>query len=204
MPRSVRRVRALLCRRDGSALVEFAIALPVLLFIFLGIVEVSRFLLFRDKFQSSASQILDIINQGANVNKTSLDNLYSALPDMMKPYTGGDAQIIVTQIIKPLPPTPDQACAPIAAWQYTAGGSKVASNAGDIAKTGDIAMVNGDNVMVIEIFVNYTPFFDNEFSKSFLGGFQRMYTATYAHVRYGSFNIDPVSGTVVNVPCKAG
>ena len=25
-----------------------------------------------------------------------------------------------------------------------------------------------------------------------------------AHVRYGSFNIDPVSGTVVNVPCKAG
>ncbi len=204
MPRSLRSVRVLLRRRDGSALVEFAIAAPVLLFIFLGIVEVSRFLLFRDKLQSASTQILDIINQGTNVNQASLDNLYAALPDMMKPYTSGASQVIVTQIIKPVPPTPDQSCAPIVAWQYTSGGSKVASGAGDVAKTGDIAMMNGDNVMAIEIFVNYSPFFDNEFSRSFLGGFQQMYTITYAHVRYGAFNIDPVSGTVKNVACKAG
>ncbi len=197
------RLRSLWQRRDGAALIEFAIAAPVLLFIFLGMVEVSRFLLFRDKLQSAAAQILDLINQSSNVNQGSLDNLFAVLPDMMKPYTSGSAQIIVTQIIKPVPPAADQSCAPVAVWQYTAGNSKIAG-VGGVAKTGDIVMANGDNVMAIEIYVNYSPFFDNQFSRSFLGGFQQMYTVTYEHARYGSFNLDPVTGNVVNTPCIGG
>ena len=198
-------LRKLWRRREGSALIEFAIAAPVLIFIFLGIVEVSRFLLFRDKLQSAATQMLDIINQNnnmQNVTKASLDNLYAVLPDMMKPYTSGVPKIIVTQIIKPTPPAPNDICSPRAAWQYEKGNSKLAPKVGEVAKTGDITMVSGDSVMAIEIFVNYAPFFDTKFSRSFLGGFQEMYTVTYAHGRYGSFNIDPETGALVNVPCK--
>jgi Flp pilus assembly protein TadG len=194
-------LRKLWQRRDGSALIEFAIAAPVLLTIFVGITEVSRYLLFRDKLQSAATQMLDIINQNSNVNQVALDNLFGVLTPMMSPYVGKEAEIIVTQILKPKDDIGGSTCAPVALWQYPpSSNSQVATSQGTVAKTGDIQLAMGDNLMAIEIYVNYVPFFDNALSRSLVADGQ-MYTITYEHTRYGTFNIDPNTGNVMNAPC---
>ena len=196
----ITRLRTLWQRREGSALIEFAIAAPVLLLIFVGITEVSRYLLFRDKLQSAASQMLDIINQNSNVNQVSLDNLFTVLPDMMSPYISNDAQIIVTQIVKPKA-VGARTCQPVALWQYPrAENSKVATSSGTVAKTSYVDLTDGDNLMAIEIYVNYMPFFDNTLSRSLVSG-GKIYTISYEHTRYGTFNFDPNTGNVVNAPC---
>lgn len=186
----------------GVAAVEFAMVLPLLMLMLFGIIEVSHYLLFREKLESAATQMLDIVNQGNNVDALSLDNLFSTLPDMMDPYMPGHPHVVITQIIRPVPQVVGQVCKPIAVWQYTLGSSKIAPTMGQPAETGEIVMPAGDNVMAIEVFVDYVPFFNNAFSRSLLGGAQRMYTVSYEHGRYGSFNIDPNNGRAVSTPCR--
>jgi hypothetical protein len=196
----------LLCKfkksRAGAAMIEFALVLPVLVLLFLGMVETAHFLLFREKMESAASQLLDIMNQNQNLDVNSLNNLYAVVPEMMKPYPADQARTVVTQIVRPISPVPNRECSPTALWQYPQGGSKIAPNVGGGVVLGEINMAAGDNVSTIEITMNYKPYIDNKFTRTFLGGAQNMYTATYAHARYGSFNLDPVTRAFLTAPCN--
>src|SRR5688572_7165620 len=94
-------LRRLLKDQRAGVLIEFAFALPILLILFFGVYEISRFVLVRERLESSATQMLDILTQTTNVTANSLDNLYATLPVMMLPYTAVNPRIIVTQIVKP-------------------------------------------------------------------------------------------------------
>lgn len=193
---------AALLRKDvhGVALVEFALILPVLLILSLGIVEVAHYLLFREKLESSTSQMLDIVNQNNNVTSTSLNNLYSALPVMMRPYDIGKApRIIVTQIERP---PNDPSCKPVAVWQYPIGNSRVAPAIGNFADTRGITLAPADHLLAIEVFATYTPLINNQFTRELLTGTDSAYVVHYQHTRYGAFKISPNTGQVVSAPCK--
>lgn len=187
---------------SGIALLEFAIALPILLTLFYGTVEGARYYLYREKLDSAATQILDIVNQNTNVNAASLDRLFGAFPDLMSPYDidANDTRIIVTQIVRPMDPGPGQECAPVATWQYRQGGSRVAPEVGGAVNLGEIQMTSADNAMSIEIFTRYKPLIDNSLTRGIIGADEE-YTVSYGHTRYGTFNFDPNNGRRVVTAC---
>lgn len=177
--------------RQGIALIEFAIVLPVFMLLFIGSVETARYLLFREKLESSATQMLNIINQSSNVNKASLDNLYAAFPDLIKPYVSDDVQIITTQIVNPA--SGETNCQAVASWQYPEGGSRIAPKVGGPVDTRTISLLGGDNIVAIEVFATYKPLVDSSVTRSILGQNPLIYAYTYEHARYGQFSLDPVT-----------
>jgi hypothetical protein len=201
MVRIKRRLISVAGNAEGIALIEFAIVLPVLMILFLGTIETARYFLFREKLETAATQMLDITTQNTNVNALSLDHLYSALPDMMTPYNMEQTRVIVTQIVRPVDPSPGQRCSTVALWQYLPGGSKIAPVVGGIADTGSIELSSGDNMMAIEVFTNYKPLLDSDFTRKVIGN-PEIYILSYGHTRYGSFNIDPSTGKTVKAVCS--
>lgn len=179
----------------AAVLMEFAIALPVLLLLFFATYEISRYLLFRERLESTAIQMLDLITQNTNVGAASLDNVYATLPDLMLPYRLTNPRIIVTQIVRPAGD-----CQPLVLWQFRPGGSVVAPVVGGRADLDQIVLEPGDNVMTIEVTGEYQPISDNAYVGQLLGRFSQ-YVQSYGHTRYGSFNIDPNSGRVVTPAC---
>lgn len=189
-------LKRLALEERAAVLLEFAIALPVLLLLFFGVYEVSRYLLFRERLESSAIQILDLITQNTNLNAASLDTVYATLPDLMLPYTLANSRIIVTQVVHP-----GGNCRPAALWQFRPGGSRVAPTVGGPVNLDQIQLDVGDNVMTIEITGDYEPIADNGYVNGLLGSFTQ-YVQSYGHTRYGSFNIDPNTGRVATLACE--
>jgi len=192
------RVWTLRLGNAGNALIEFAIVLPVLLFMFLGMVEVAHYLLFREKMESAAAQLLDVLNQGENVDANSLNNLIAIVPEMMRPYPAISAQAVITHMA--VPPTTavvngtvvNCRSTPVALWQYPEGvPSEIANGKGNAATTGDITLQPAEHVMAMELTVQFKPILDNSISRSLIGTTRILHTGTYAHSRYGSFNLDP-------------
>lgn len=181
--------------REGVALIEFAIVLPVLLLLLIGGAETARYLLFREKLESSATQLLSIVNQSNNVNKASLDRLYGALPALMKPYSSDSLRVVVTSISNPA--SGQTNCRAVAAWQYPEGGSRIAPTVGGPVDTKTIDLLGGDNVMTVEVFASYKPLTDSSITRSILGQNPTLYAYTYQHTRYGEFNLDPVTQTAI-------
>jgi Flp pilus assembly protein TadG len=183
---------------EAAALIEFAVCLPVLFLMFVGMVEFANYAQFKEKLDSGAVQIIDVINQGTNVSAAELQNIYRALPDMMEPYDAVDARIIVTMIASPA-----ANCRPVSVWQYYQGGSLVAPAVGQQAEVGQIDLQGGDHVMSIEVFSLYRPLIDGSLTREIFNRTNNtVYTVAYARTRYGAFNVDPNTGRVVQATCR--
>ena len=194
-------VRALRDSQQGTALMEFALALPILLTMFIGVVEISRFVLFQSKLESVALQALDVTNQNVNVNATSLNNLFAALPAMMEPYDLSGVSIVLTQAVRPAHPTKN--CKAAAAWQYpSSSGSRSVEGARTfpVVDTKKIQLTPNDSVLALEITTIYRPLVDSNFMRDLIGDF-RIYHLGYARARYGAFMLHPVTGRKITVPC---
>lgn len=182
----------------GGALIEFAVCLPVLLTMFVGMVEFANYAQFKEKLDSAAVQIIDVINQGTNASATELQNIYRALPDMIEPYDAIDTRILVTMIASPA-----ANCKPVSVWQYFQGGSLVAPAVGQVAKVGQIDLKGGDYVMAIEVFSLYRPLIDGSLTRQIFNRTNdTVYTVAYARTRYGAFSVDPNTGRVVRATCR--
>jgi len=130
------KMKALPRRQEGAASIEFLFVLPVLLILFYGAVEISRYVQSAQKLEKTANEIGNVVTQyncsngcGANqtantLNDTVMSQLISAVPYMMSPYgTAATTRVIVTDIINTnagtsnaSPPTPT------VQWQFCSTG----------------------------------------------------------------------------------
>ena len=82
--------------KDGTAAVEFAMLLPILITLFFGVVETSLALLCRANVSMMASTAADLISQGSTISTTDIGNVYSASGTILYPYynpaTSGSAK----------------------------------------------------------------------------------------------------------------
>lgn len=192
-----------LANEDGVALVEFAVSLPVLLLVFTGIVELSRYALYMDKLDTAAMQSLEVINRSLKVQSSDLHMLYSqALPELIKPFSDANFSMVVTMVVWPL--KTGQTCSPRAAWQWKSGviASQVAPGKNAKANIGLVPLMPNDYVVTVELEANYKPLLNVALLKDWFNG-NRNYTLVYGRPRYGAFGRDPQTGVAVNPPCSA-
>lgn len=185
----------------GIAFLEFALALPILLLLFIGVIEVSRYLIFRMKLEAAGIQALDIIGQNINVDDVALQNMIEALPPMMLPFDNMNMDVIITHAARPS--HPDRTCKAVTMWKYPAGArSKISTGRYAPIETGQINLFPNDSIMAIEITADYRPVVDALFIGSLIGSLDsRVYTLGYTHVRYITFRLDPVTGKRLDPPC---
>lgn len=182
----------------GAVLIEFALIAPILALLLVGSIELSNYLLFNEKMESASMQTLGIINQSTNVDKGTLDAMFSAFDTMMLPSVVTNKRIIITQIKRPAAPLN---CRPVVAWQYPRGGSKLGV-VGGTATTGEINLSPGDSLIAIEVSTDYPMLLDMGLAETIIGNNPELYKRRFEHSRYGAFNIDPVTDQVAPVPCR--
>jgi Flp pilus assembly protein TadG len=146
----------------GVAAIEFALCLTVLLLMFLGSVELTRYILIIQKLEKTVSMITDITTQAdpntAPLTTTTMQQIFGATTDMMKPYAfGADGFVIVTNITK------TGTNNPVVNWQYCGGGtlsatSKIGTANGAAATLpAGITMIAGEEIVVGEVFYKFSP-----------------------------------------------
>jgi Flp pilus assembly protein TadG len=156
------RLRRLVRGRDGVALVDFALVLPLLLFLLLGCLEVGRYVLLNQKLSRAAIGTSDLVSQAKHAVVADIDQVFAATLHTMRPFTlGTDGVVVITSVSTDdtLPVTPT------ISWQMSGGGtaafaSKVGATVGQPANLpAGFTMEENQDIIIAEVFYDYQPFF---------------------------------------------
>lgn len=144
----------LLASNRGAVLIEFAFIVPVLILMFLGVVEITRYILIKEKVVNASASMAQYVSQRAST--TAPGNLELAYQSMMKPFDPGNGGYIVTLLERS-----GGANSSITQNQIInegeTGESKVAKLAADLKDV--LLPIDGnptrDQLIVVETFYNY-------------------------------------------------
>lgn len=85
---------------EGAAALEFALLLPILLFLYLAVIEICMAFMVKRRVSHATSQIADIIAQGDNVNKSLLNGYYDVGNMILLPFPSAPLQVRVSSVGK--------------------------------------------------------------------------------------------------------
>lgn len=143
----------------GVAALEMAIALPFLLTMFLGVIEIANFVLASERADKMAYSIADLVTQNKAVTINDLNTIMDASAQIMQPFPfGSRGHVIITSVYK----NPGQE--PEVTWQYEGGGTlkDQHSNFGSTGFTSPLptgfTMNDKDTVIIAEVFYQYPAF----------------------------------------------
>lgn len=173
----------------GVAAVEFALILPVLITLFYGVIEITRFILISQKTEKLAHSIADVTAQSTLVTIASLDQLMSATADIMNPFPMGvNGRVIITSIYRPA----GTATTPSVNWRYTGGGTLAAvSQLGDLGAAPNMpqsfTFEERENVIAAEVYYQFSPLMTTRF----FGNPRLVYRAAFYKPRLGALTSPP-------------
>ena len=88
------------CRdREGVALVEFAMALPVMLVAYLGTVEVAQLVMINRKITQLTSALADLTARVQTVAPADVENIFDAAQTILMPYDPAKAHMIIASVV---------------------------------------------------------------------------------------------------------
>ena len=73
----------------GNVVVEFALALPVLLMLLLASAELGRFVLLNQKIDRVAVTMSDLVARAETISETDLDDIFDAAAHVAEPFDLG-------------------------------------------------------------------------------------------------------------------
>jgi Flp pilus assembly protein TadG len=152
--------------KDGTAAVEFAMLLPILITLFFGVVETSLALLCRADVSVMASTAADLISQAGILNSADLTNVYSASGTILYPYYDSSMASTVRPTIRITSIVDDGSGAVgqnhltgTVSWSCTQTGSGTLTpatrTAGNTVTFPQPLMTDGGSVIIAEVAYNY-------------------------------------------------
>jgi Flp pilus assembly protein TadG len=172
----------------GIALAEFALMLPVLLSLFYGCIEVTRYILITQKVEKLTHTIADVTAQSVTVTQAGMNQLMEASADIMNPFGfGASGRIFVTSLYR----GPGEANAQVN-WRFQGAGSLSAtSHFGAVGTVPTMptsfAFDERENVIVAEVFFQFSPLISNQFF-----GTTTVYRQAFYKPRFGALTQAPV------------
>lgn len=145
--------------RRGSALIEIAFSIPILMILLTGIVEIGFFLMLNQKLQHTAVSISDLTTRDEDIDQTTMNDIFNAAPLIMEPFTmTSNARIFVTAAGN------DSDGNPTIFWQRTGAGSLtqasgVGTEGGTPVLPPDIPLRDNETLVVTEVYYEYEPVF---------------------------------------------
>ena len=146
----------------GIAATEFALTLPIWITMMLGAADGTYCMLVNEKADRIAYSVTDIVSQYQTITINNLTEILLAAGQLMLPFTfGTQGVVIVTSVYKPA------GQAPYICWQYSGGGtltktSRIGTTGGVPTLPNGLTLNDNDNVIISEVFYNFTPMFVSE------------------------------------------
>ncbi len=152
---------------EGIAYFEFALMLPMLIALLMGTVEVTRYILITEKVQKVSMVVANVVAQAQSISNADMGNIVTSAAQIMQPFTfGANGYVIITSVTQT--GTESVSNPPKVSWQYTGGGnmspapgSKIGTTGGTATLPNNIPLNANDNIIVTEVFYNYTPMMAN-------------------------------------------
>ncbi len=169
----------------GVAAIELAVVLPMLMTLFLGVVEISNFVLVNQRTEKMAHTIADVVSQGEAITTAELDNILSATSEIMKPFPFASlGHVIITSVHRNVNDTPK------VAWQYEGGGTlkNTRSNFGGTGFASPLpegfTLNERETVIIAEVFYNH----ENLITNIFNGSDPQLYKYAFYKPRLGALD----------------
>lgn len=177
-----RGLQPLLHDERGVAAIEFAFILPILAFLFLGIVEISNFVMVNQRTEKVAHMVADLVTQYEEITTNDLDTILAASNDFMNPFPFSErGHIIITAVHRNVNEGPE------VAWQYEGGGelNELTSNFGSTGFASPLpdgfTLNERETVVIAEVYYDYAPFITHLFE----GSSERLYKYAFYRPRLG-------------------
>jgi Flp pilus assembly protein TadG len=146
-------------RHDGANVaVEFALALPVLLLMFLASAELGRFVLLHQKVDRVAVTISDLVARAETISESELGDIFTAALQVAEPFDlGGRGRVVVSSVVNP-----DGDGATVA-WQRSGAGvfsatSSIGMEGAAATLPTDFDVREGETAIISEVFFDFEPF----------------------------------------------
>lgn len=142
----------------ANVAVEFALALPVLLLMFLASAELGRFVLLHQKVDRVAVTISDLVARAETISESELDDIFNAATQVAEPFDlSGRGRVVVSSIIN------SDGSGETIAWQRAGGGSFSAASGigiqgGAATLPADFDVREGETAIISEVFFDFEPF----------------------------------------------
>ena len=141
----------------GMVMAEAAVSLSVLAVILLGGLEIGRYVLLTQKLDRVAATVADVAAEGQTISVSDIDNLFAASNDILKPFSLGAAGAVIVSSVSATGANP-----PKVDWQQSGGGTLSVGSAigvagGDADLPPDLTVRSGEEVIVGEVYYNFTP-----------------------------------------------
>jgi Flp pilus assembly protein TadG len=190
--RTVHTLRNAVCRfahaKQGIAVVEFALALPVLMTLFYGTIEVTRYILITQKVEKLAHSVADMAAQEQVAKIDTLNQVMVAGSDIMNPFAmTTNGKIIISALYR----EPNAASATVS-WRQEGGGTFTSSSqlglvgATAITPTG-FTFDDRENVIAAEVYYQFSPLVSCQFF-----GTKTVYRVAFYKPRLGALLTAPV------------
>lgn len=95
----IRWIQNFLRHKSGVSSVEFALIAPLMIAIFLGLVELSDGLIVSRKVTSATSTAADLVSRVKAVDNSDIADVYSATAAVLAPYDTSTIKIRITSIL---------------------------------------------------------------------------------------------------------
>ncbi len=144
----------------GGIMIEFGFAMPMLILLMLGGIELGRYVLLHQKLDRTAMTVSDLVARVTTVTPAELDTIFTAANLVMTPFALEEkGAVVISSVV-------EDSGTPHVAWQRTGAGtlivtSEIGVQGGD-ATISDAALVEtGSGIIVGETYFDYTPWFIN-------------------------------------------
>jgi Flp pilus assembly protein TadG len=135
--------------RRGMSAVEFAMILPALLLIYIGIAEIGNALTIYRRTSTVASTAADLTAQVKSVSTSDLQDIVSAASSILTPYSADPLKLVVSSVVA------DNNNNGKVAWSYANKGAARSVNSSYAVPAG--LTESGSSVIVAEMTYDFTP-----------------------------------------------
>lgn len=183
------RLRASLSRlrrsEKGLAALEMALFAPVLSLLLLGGYDVARFVSIRASVDKVGFSVADVTSQYKELNATAMRQVFMVTAASLPSYTSGSNGVTVLTSVYLDGTTPK------VKWQcYSSTGttwtSKIGTEGNNASVSAALLADGNDNLMVSEVFYQFTPILSSFFKNGFM-----IYTSSVYRPRLGTLTTKP-------------
>jgi Flp pilus assembly protein TadG len=94
-----RRVGQLAGDEQGISAVEFALLLPLMVALYLGVVEISQAIGASRKVTLTTRTVADLVSQVSTINNNDMTNSLNAASTVMAPFANSNLKVVVTSVV---------------------------------------------------------------------------------------------------------
>jgi Flp pilus assembly protein TadG len=168
-----RRAALMLESNGGVAAVEFAMVLPVMVLMYLGMTEMTFGVNTDRKITLLSRTLADLTGRATSVNSSEMDTIFAASTSVMAPYKSDQARMVVSSIVVKDTGQKDADNKPIlkgtVCWSTARGPGAVALAKGSTVTVPDGFQTADSSYVRADVTMAYSPVFGAEILKMVSG-----------------------------------